>query len=131
MADLTDAQAAQTVKITGANSSGVETNFATVDSDGSLQTKEVSSSTATLSSVASSVTSVTLLAANSARKGAIFHNDSSKNCFVAFAASASTTSFTIKMAAGSTMSLVEPHYTGQITGIWDSASGAMRVTELT
>lgn len=36
MADLTDLQSAQTVKIVGANSSGVETNPLNVDSNGSL-----------------------------------------------------------------------------------------------
>lgn len=38
MADLTDLQAAQTVKVVGANSSGVETNPVNADSNGNLNT---------------------------------------------------------------------------------------------
>jgi hypothetical protein len=37
MADLSELQAAQTIKIAGANASAVETNFADVNSDGSLK----------------------------------------------------------------------------------------------
>lgn len=39
MADLTDQQAAQTVKIAGAASTGIESNYAQVDSNGSVQTR--------------------------------------------------------------------------------------------
>src|SRR6266853_6038623 len=40
MADLTDSQAAQTVKIVGSNpSTGIEDNYAEVDSSGNLKTK--------------------------------------------------------------------------------------------
>lgn len=54
MADLTDAQAAQTIKIVGSNpSSGVEDNFAEVDSNG--QVKSVNPSEGTKTAVAPSV----------------------------------------------------------------------------
>lgn len=37
MSDLTDLQSAQTVKIAGSDSTGVESNFASVDTDGNIQ----------------------------------------------------------------------------------------------
>lgn len=87
-------------------------------------------STSTLTSVASSITSVSLLAANVNRKGASFYNDSTKNAFIALASTASTTLFTIFVPAGSFYELTSPSYTGAVSAIWSTAQGFMRVTEL-
>lgn len=89
-----------------------------------------SNPTATLSNVSGSATSVTLLASNTSRKGVTIYNDSSAILYVKFGASASTTSFTIKMAAD-TYYEVPFGYTGIIAGIWASATGSARVTEMT
>lgn len=90
------------------------------------------SATSTLSNVAASATSVTLLALNASRESAIFYNDSTSACYVKFGSTASATSFTYKLRAAETL-IVDgiPVYTGIVTGIWDSATGSMRVTELT
>jgi hypothetical protein len=87
--------------------------------------------TATLSNVAASATSVTVLALNASRESAIFYNDSTSACYLKFGSTAST-SFTYKLRAAETL-IVDgiPVYTGIVTGIWDSATGSMRVTELT
>jgi hypothetical protein len=88
--------------------------------------------TASISNVASSATSVTLLAANAARLGAVISNDSTANLFIKFGATASATSFTAKLLPDDVFvidSLLL--YKGVIDGIWSSANGFARVTELT
>ena len=88
--------------------------------------------TATLANVAGSASSVTLLAANASRLGAVIMNDSSASLYVKFGSTASTTSFTYLVVAGGTVELpTNAVYTGIITGIWASATGSARVTELT
>lgn len=86
--------------------------------------------TATLSNVASSATSVTLLAANSARIGAMIYNDSTQSVYVKFGTTASSTSFTVLLATN-TYYEIPAGYTGRIDGIWASANGNARVTEIT
>lgn len=91
--------------------------------------------TATLSNVASSATSVTLLAANAARIGATFTNDSSALLYIKFGTTASTTSYTVVLAGAASAPFsyyeVPAGYTGRIDGIWASATGNARVTEIT
>jgi hypothetical protein len=88
------------------------------------------SSTATLSNVAGSASSVTVLASNAARLGASIQNDSSAILYVKFGTTASTSSYTVQMAANSHYE-VPFGYTGRIDGIWASAVGNARVTEMT
>lgn len=91
----------------------------------------ITSSTATTSSVADDNVSTTLLASNSSRKGLSVFNDSTASLYLAFSATASTTSFNV---------VVKPYayyemfgrgvYTGAVSGIWASnASGHARITE--
>jgi hypothetical protein len=88
------------------------------------------SSTGTQTSVTSSATTVTVLASNAARKGAVIFNDSSKSLYIKFGATASLTSFATQLRAGDSYE-VPFGYTGIIDGIWASANGFARVTELT
>lgn len=92
--------------------------------------QEKTSSTAVLTSVTASASTQQLVAANTARKKLIIFNDSSAILYVAFAATASLTAFTYKIAAGSSIELNLPIYPGVISGIWDSATGAARITEI-
>ena len=85
--------------------------------------------TSTLSNVAASASNVTVLAANANRLGAIVFNDSSAQVYIKFGATASSTSFTYRMEAYSTLEVPFGYY-GQIDGIWTSATGSARVTEL-
>lgn len=87
------------------------------------------SGTATLANVAGSASSVTLLASNTDRRGATIQNDSTAILYVKFGSAASTTSYTIKMAADSYYE-IPFGYTGIITGIWSSATGSARITEM-
>lgn len=86
--------------------------------------------TATLSNVSSSASNVTLLAANTARLGATIWNDSTAILYVKFGATASATSCTVKMVADSYYEVPFGYY-GIIDGIWASANGAARITEIT
>ena len=86
--------------------------------------------TATLSNVSASVTSVTLLAGNASRRRVVIVNDSTSKLYVKFGATASASSYTYLLAAGDTYeSPVLDKYTGVIDGIWVSANGAARITE--
>jgi hypothetical protein len=93
---------------------------------------EQKSATATLANVASSASSVTLQASNSSRKGLNIFNDSTAILYVKFGATASTSSYTVQIAAGGYYELpASPAlYTGIVDGIWASANGNARVTEL-
>jgi hypothetical protein len=90
---------------------------------------QVASSTDTLTNVSGSASSVTLKAANSSRKKLIVFNDSSSNLYIKYGTTASASSFSYKLAPYDT--LEEQTWTGLVTGIWDSATGAARITELT
>jgi hypothetical protein len=81
-------------------------------------------------SVAASVTSVTLLSSNSTRLGATIYNDSMSFLYVKLGAAASTSSFEIKLFPLSYYE-VPYGYTGQIDGIWADSSGFARIGELT
>lgn len=94
-----------------------------------LPVRVAPASTSTLSNVSGSASSVTLLSSNSARLGATIFNDSTASLYVKLGTTASTTSFTILMGPNSYYE-VPGGYTGRIDGIWSSAAGAARITEL-
>lgn len=90
------------------------------------------SSTSTLTSVASSSSSVTLLASNANRKGAYFYNESVFLLYIAFAATAATSAYTVQVPAGCFYEMpTNPVYQGAIAGIWNFVNGNVRITELT
>ena len=97
---------------------------------GTFTTKETRSTTPSQSSVAGSASSVSLLASNSNRLGATIFNDSTAALYIKLGATASTTSFTIKLSQDDYYE-VPFGYTGAIDGIWASATGNARITELT
>lgn len=87
--------------------------------------------TSSVTSVASSATSVTLLASNTARKGATVFNDSTAILYLKFGATASATSYTVQIAAGGYYEFPGPTvYSGVVDGIWSAANGNARLTEL-
>jgi len=87
--------------------------------------------TATLSNVSGSASSVTIIASNSSRRRLIIVNDSTANLYLKFGATASTTSYTVLLNAGDTYeSPIFAVYTGIIDGIWSSATGSARITEM-
>lgn len=87
--------------------------------------------TGTQSNVAASASSVTILAANTARYGATIWNDSSVVLYLLVGTgTASTTVCTVKIPADGYYE-VPYGYTGIISGIWPSATGSARVTQYT
>lgn len=111
---------------------GTDATIAPVDTAG-LNVHAGKAATATLTNVTASVTSVQLLAANTARLGVVFYNDSTAILHLKFGVTASTTSKTVEipnddwLAIPGDMGIL---YTGRIDGIWDAANGACRITEL-
>lgn len=98
---------------------------------GELQTNQAGATTSAVTSVAGSATSVSLLAANAARKQATVYNESTANLYLKLGATASITSYTVKITAGGYYELPRSGYTGAVDGIWDAANGNARITELT
>lgn len=88
----------------------------------------LSGTAATVAQVASSATSVTLLAANTSRREAIIFNDSTQVLYIKYGTTASATSYTAQLGTGDT--LIEDKYTGRIDGIWAAANGNAYVTEV-
>ena len=88
-----------------------------------------SNATAALSQVASNTSSVTILAANTARKEALICNNSTANLYLAFTGTAAANAFTVKLAAGASYVLPTTLYKGIISGIWDAMNGSAQVTE--
>lgn len=84
---------------------------------------------ATTANVASSATNVTLFAANGSANGRAVFNDSSAVLYLKFGTTASSTSYTVQLAAGALYEFPQPLYAGQVDGIWASANGAARTTE--
>lgn len=86
-------------------------------------------STATPTNVAASATSVTALASNTARAGATFFNDSTSLCYIQFGAAASSTSYVAQIQPSGYYE-VPFGYAGSISASWTTATGNMRVMEL-
>lgn len=88
-------------------------------------------SSATLSNVAASASSVTLLASNANRVGATIVNDGAAVLYVKFGATASATSYSYRVEPYGTLEFPEPVYPGVVDGLWTSATGSARCTEMT
>lgn len=106
--------------------------WATPGAGGGIVVGQPTAATAALSSVADSTTSAVLLPANPDRKGFAVYNESAANLFIAFAATASATAYTIKLPAGGYYEApTTAVYLGDVAGVWDADStGSARITEL-
>jgi hypothetical protein len=82
--------------------------------------------------VADSASSISLLASTAGRIGATFFNDSTEILYLKYGATASLTSFTVRIDPLGFFEMPAPVYTGDVDGIWaNNASGSVRITELT
>lgn len=97
---------------------------------GTVTTAQPSSATASVTSVSASATSVQLLASNASRKAFSVFNDSSAVLYIKFGVTASSTSYTVQVPKNGFYESGSVIYTGEIDGVWASASGAARITEL-
>lgn len=90
-----------------------------------------SPATGTTSSVAGSASPVTILVANTARMGATVFNDSASLLYLLLGAgTASATVFTVQMQPYAYYE-VPFNFNGILTGLWVSATGSARITEIT
>ena len=78
--------------------------------------------TATLATVAASITSGPIFAAAGGSNGRTVYNDSTAILYLAFAATAATNAYTVQVAAQGYYE-VPWNYDGVISGIWTAASG--------
>lgn len=83
---------------------------------------------ATTANVASAATNVTLFSAAGRVSGRAVFNDSSAVLYLKYGATASTSSYTVQIAAGGYYEFPQNVYSGQVDGIWASANGNARVT---
>jgi hypothetical protein len=110
----------------------VDDGGSSITVDGTITATSDTSATATISNVSGSASSVTILASNASRKKALVYNDSTAILYLLFGTgTASATNFSEKLFPEDSYELDVPVFTGQLTGVWASATGAARVTELT
>lgn len=110
----------------------VDDGGSSITVDGTITATAGTSGTATPSNVAGVASSTTILASNASRKKALVYNDSTAILYLLLGAgTASTTNYSLKLFPEDSYELETPVFTGQLTGIWASATGAARVTELT
>lgn len=86
---------------------------------------------ATLTSVPSSATSVSLVAANLQRRKVVIQNTSTAILYVLLGGgtATATTAHSIQLAANAYV--IIDGFTGAISGIWAAANGQANITELT
>lgn len=88
----------------------------------------VISQSASVATVACSTTVATLLAAGAARRMIVITNATANTLFVKFGPNASSTDFTVRLAANGYYEMPVPVYGGVITGILDTGTGNAQVT---
>lgn len=87
-------------------------------------------STATRTTVAASLTSVTVVAANPVRRGLVFFNNSDASVFLGLGSTATTTAdFTIEIPSHEGWTCPY-NYDGPVQAVWLALTGALQVTEL-
>lgn len=136
-AAATDAAVSGNPVYTGARASAAEPSSVSADNDAvpfwldrkGRQVITMQAATTAVTQVAGSATSVTLKASNTSRKGLTITNDSTADLYVKLGATASTTSYTIKLKTDDYYE-VPYGYTGVVDGIWSSATGNAYVTEV-
>jgi hypothetical protein len=128
----------QRVQVTGAILTEVARvqDTAPTGAEMALVTRNISERTPnapSFSRVAASAVSVSLLAANPARKKACFQVDYSGTgkLYLKLGAVASLIDMTAILAPGGYYEVPDPVVTGPIDGIWDVATGAVNITEIT
>ena len=113
---------------------GLVVRVASSTSDGYLEAiaGHASPGLATRTTVSNSTAAVTLLSANSNRKGATVINTSNRSLYLALgAASVTTVDYTIQISSGGYYE-IPFGFTGRVSGVWSaSGSGGSDITELT
>lgn len=104
----------------------------TNDTNGASISAKMSPATSTLTQLALTTASQTVLASNTARKGAIIVNDSLGTVKIGFVSAVTGTAYTYKMQPNTILEILESRvYTGIITALSSLAAGNLVITELT
>lgn len=119
---------AQVIKVIDGAANG--TTGMGVESDGAADVIQIGKTSATLSNVSSSATSVSLLSSNAAARARMCFNDSTAILYLKFGTTASTTSYTVQIPPSGYYEFPQPLYKGAVDGIWASANGSARLTEM-
>ena len=72
-----------------------------------------------------------IIAANPYRKGFKIFNNSTQVLYVKYGSEASSSDFSIKLAAGAYFENAMPVYLGSVHGVWAAVNGSAQITELT
>lgn len=104
-----------------------ETTDVSFSTGATVATTPLTSETST--NVAVSASNFTVLASNTARRAATIANDGAANVYVKFGATATASSYKVKLGSGDYYEFPLPIYTGIVDAIGDSATGTLRVTE--
>lgn len=93
--------------------------------------REIGAATTTVSSANASTTNFTLLSANPNRRGATFFKEGSNTCYIKLGATATATSYTVKLSNNGYFELPE-NYSGRVDIIFNTAvaGNPLYVTEL-
>jgi hypothetical protein len=81
-------------------------------------------------SFASSTSPQTFAVENGSRVALMVYNNSTANLFLHIDATATTSNFIIKLAAGVLYEMPKGYYTDKVTGVWDAANGSAKVIEV-
>lgn len=93
--------------------------------------KIVPADNSSVTSVAASASSQTLVDARAGRMGLAIYNDSTATLYLKLSGNAaSTTSHTVQVMPDGYYESPAVGYSGEVTGIWSSATGSARITEL-
>ena len=96
-----------------------------------VQTYPSQGSSAALTSVTGNASSVSLLAANVNRKTFFVYNESAATLYLAWGATASLTAYTSQVPPNNLYEMPSTStWQGAVSGIWTSAVGAARITEV-
>ncbi len=101
-----------------------------VQAVGTTQTKDVRTTASAVTSVAAALTDTVLLALNTGRFGAAVYAEGPGTLFLKLGNAASTVSYTAQLTP-QTYYEVPFYWTGSVNGIWGTASGTARITEIT
>ena len=104
--------------------------YATVDSDGGVLNRQERVAAGVLTSTTVGTSNITLLSANSARKGFIIWNNGAAEIYVKFGATATTSAFGVRIESKAFFSAVYGMiYTGIVDAISSAAGNTVLVTE--
>ena len=108
----------------------VDESGSAVNSSNPLSIKVPAASSAVVTSVTSSATNSTLLAANSNRKGVLLYNNSTSILYIKYGAVSSLSDHSLAIGPGGYFEFPPPIYIGIVDCIWSVANGSAKITEI-